>query len=84
MKAVALVKPTKCGRKAFAATFEEAEALVLEGKAVRHHRGLYEMRKVDAEEVEPESSDQETPNIYETKVMTPRKRGRPPKVQSEG
>lgn len=95
MKSVAMIRLTQTGRRAFAASLDEAEKLVSEGKAFKHNRGLYEMlpeasetqREKVEQSAEPETPEYDTQsqasNEYDTKVMQPvKRRGRPPKIHS--
>ena len=78
---VVLMKQTVIGRRAYAISREDADAMVNDGRAVQDkvHTGIYE-------EVTPEEIDQG----YMTRNMLPlpdvqikRRPGRPPKVRTE-
>ena len=79
------------GNKLFPIEYDEAERRVKAGTARRVKDGLYQAKVAEPQMQEPnvaEDSEEETPTVYETKVMTPeeppktRRRGRPRKVRS--
>lgn len=84
-----LIRNTSAGRRAEKASDAEIERLLSEGAAVALRERIYEFVEAPAKAVEPVSAPVvediedivEEPAEYAHKDMTPKRRGRPPKVR---